>query len=363
MSVSMDFNPDWVSPPGHTLSDIMREKGLGVTELAAETGISEIEISSVVDGSSRISLSVAESLSLFLGTSKDFWLNRDKVYVASLDRQENVNWIQSLPYQSMAKNGWVPKTKNVEQKIRACLDFFAVDSVPQWFEEYDDLLHSVAFRTSKSFDSLPEATVAWLQKARLSVGLNQYKWCRDELRGRLDRIKRLSILKDPEVFIPKLNEELLAAGVSLVLLKCPDGCSASGATYFDNSSKPILLMSARYLSEDHFWFTLFHEIGHLLLHSNNGQVFIEGNCEESDEENEADDFARNVIIPEEYFGEFMSLNAKQWRNIPRFAKKVGVSVGVLVGQMQFFKLVPHNYFNKFKARYRWCSDSGRLLLK
>jgi len=363
MSISMDFNPDWVSPPGHTLTDIMCEKGLNITELAIHTGISEFEISTVVDGSGRISPNIAESLSLFLGTSKDFWLNRDSFYLASLERQESVEWFEAIPYQSMVKNGWVPKFKKIEQKIRACLDFFAVDSVQQWFEEYEDLLHSAAFRTSKSFDSVTESTVTWLQKGRLDSDHNPSKWSRDELKGRLNRIKKLSILKDPEIFIPILRKELLAAGVSFVLLKCPQGCSASGATYFDKHSKPILLMSARYLSDDHFWFTLFHEIGHLLLHSESGQIFIEGNCEESVEENEADEFARNLIIPQEHFDEFMALTAKEWRKFPRFAKKIGISTGLLVGQMQFFNLIPPSYFNKFKARYRWCIESDHLVCK
>jgi hypothetical protein len=68
------------------------------------------------------------------------------------------------------------------------------------------------------------------------------------------------------IFIPYIRGLLATAGVSLVVLPTPRGCRASGATCFFTPDRATLVMSFRYLTDDHFWFTLFHEIGHLILH-------------------------------------------------------------------------------------------------
>ena len=361
MNTNIEFNPDWFSSPGDTIQDVLSEKGIHISELADSMDIDLPVLKKVISGDINICSNTAESLARCLGSSKAFWMKRDEQYKKALKIQSD-RWMDKMPYQSMAKDGWVPKTRKAEEKLRYCLDFFKVDSVNTWYKEYEDILYSAAFRTSKSYDSILEPTVAWIQKGKTDVGCIQKSWSKEVLESEIQNIRNLTLELDPQIFLPDLKAIFEKAGVLFALTKCPSGCAASGATFFKGEN-PVLLMSARYLSEDHFWFTLFHEIGHLLMHSGDGELFIEGQCQDSPEEQEANDFAQSVIIPKEYLDEFKTLNMREWRNIPRFAKKIGISRGLLIGQMQFHKLIKQQNLNKFKVKYKWSQELNSLVLK
>ena len=359
MSTITDFNPDWLSSPGDTIKDILSEKGIHLNDLAEKMSISESVLDEIISGDKGINIDLAESFSQILGSTKDFWIRRDAQYQKRL-KAENQRWVENIPYSSMSKEGWVPKTRKFEEKLQNCLAFFKVDSVKAWHRDYNDLLYSVAFRTSRSFDSKLEPTVVWLQKGKIEAGYTNIRWCKRTLKSNISDIRDLTLIKDPQIFLPKLKSILEKSGVLFSLVKCPDGCAANGATFF-NQGNPVLLMSARYLSDDHFWFTLFHEIGHLLMHSEEGEIFIEGQCQDSDEEIEANEFAQSIIIPEEYINEFKTLNAREWRKIPRFAAKAGISRGLLIGQMQFHGLIKMDQLNKFKVKYKWSHELNSLV--
>jgi len=117
----------------------------------------------------------------------------------------------------------------------------------------------------------------------------------------------------------------------------------------------MLLLSFRYLTDDHFWFTFFHEAAHLLLHADKC-IFLEGDDKLSTaEEQEANAFAADALIPVEYQEEMLSLPANAIAVI-RFAKKVGVSRGIVVGQLQHLGRIRRNQLNNLKQRYSWSND-------
>ena len=83
----------------------------------------------------------------------------------------------------------------------------------------------------------------------------------------------------------------------MVIVPAPSGCKVSGATLFPQQDKALLLLSFRYLSDDHFWFSFFHEVGHLLLHGIE-KIFLEGVDEiNQNDEEEANKFAAELLIP------------------------------------------------------------------
>jgi len=112
----------------------------------------------------------------------------------------------------------------------------------------------------------------------------------------------------------------------------------------------MILLSFRYLSDDHFWFTFFHEAGHLLLHGDKS-LFIEDGSEVSiKEENEANLFAQNILIPPDSRAEFLSLTPSR-ETIMKFAVKIGISRGIVVGQLQHQGRLKREQFNYLKRRY------------
>jgi HTH-type transcriptional regulator / antitoxin HigA len=177
-------------------------------------------------------------------------------------------------------------------------------------------------------------------------------WDPQRFRESLSEVRRLTFAKDPNHFLPALRRLCAATGVALAVVRAPNGCRASGATRFLSPEKAVLLLSFRYLSDDQFWFTFFHEAGHLLLHGQES-LFLEGlDTQSTIQEQEANQFAEQVIIPAEFREAFLALRMEA-RAIVRFAKRVGIAPGIVAGQLQHFHRIPRNHFNGLKRRYKW----------
>lgn len=113
-----------------------------------------------------------------------------------------------------------------------------------------------------------------------------------------------------------------------------------------------MILSFRYLSDDHFWFTFFHEIAHLLLH-NASLTFIDGEEKISSKmETEANEFAERALIPESRRDDLLDLIPRR-ESIIRFAYSVGVSAGIVVGPLQHHKVIRLNQMNYLKRRFDW----------
>lgn len=344
------FQPDWVSPPGETISDFLHARGLSTQDLAQEIDSSLEKVEELLHGDYAINTELAKKLNNTLGGSANFWLSREKQFRANQERlSDHEAWVNSFPLREMAKFGWTPDTKNFQERINVCLKYFDVPTIADWFRNYEGNHRIPAFRTSPTFSSDEIATLVWLRKGEIeSSKIECNEWNQEAFVDSLPSIRKLTREKRPEIFIPRLRELCSNSGVSLVVAQCPKECKASGATKLLSSKKAMIMMSGRYLSDDHFWFTFFHEAGHLVLH----KEFIE-NCEEScgEQESEANQFAFDTLIPKDSQDELFSLQVDT-RKVMRFARKIGVSPGIIVGQLQNHGHCPQNMLNKLKTRYK-----------
>jgi hypothetical protein len=238
-------------------------------------------------------------------------------------------------------------------EVQASLDFFGVFSAREWHEKYARVEQLAAFRTSRSFESRPAAVAAWLRQGEvLGERIECGPWNPSSFETSLSQIRRLTREKGPNKFLPSLREMCAENGVAFVVVRCPNGCRASGATRMLAPDKVLLQLSFRYLANDQFWFTFFHESGHAVLHSNKG-LFVDGiGDKKSIEEREADDFAERVILPGALREELKSLRVES-AEIIRFAQKAGVAPGLIVGQLQHAGKLQHNKLNTLKRRYKW----------
>jgi HTH-type transcriptional regulator/antitoxin HigA len=220
-------------------------------------------------------------------------------------------------------------------------------------DRYASFLKLTAFRTSQTFESKVGPLSAWLRQGEIEAAQRPCaQWNPKELRKRLEEIRVLTKAKNLEYFLPRICRICAEVGVAVVFVRAPSGCAASGATRFISPTKAMMILSFRHLSDDHFWFTFFHEIGHLLLHGGN-LTFIDGeDTVQNEMEKEADDFSERVLIPENRRDELMDLYPKR-DVIIRFAYSVGVSAGVVVGQMQHHKVIRQNQMNFLKRRFDW----------
>ncbi len=374
MSKSEMFCPNWTSAPGDTVLDILQERGISQDKFAELMECSSDEVTELLLGRSTITISLARRLSQALGSSLEFWMARDFHFRENAKRIHGggQEWLRELPLGDMISFGWLEPPPHPEEELSACLKFFKVSDIAEWHLTYRDIKEMAVFRTSPSFDSRPASVAAWLRQGEIHAeSIKCDPWDPLKFRESIPRLKSLTRQKNPARFIPNLQSICSESGVAVVVVRPPNGCRASGVTRFISSNKAVLQLSFRYKTDDQFWFTFFHEAGHLLCHSeasffprvlgDSGELFIEGlESPDSEKEKEADRFAALTLVPQEFEQHLMTFSIST-RSIIRFAKRLGVSPGIVVGQLQHRERIHYNQYNGLKRRFRWenCLPSTR----
>lgn len=354
-----EFTPDWASAPGESIADVLDERGIPLEAFAKALRCTPARADALIRGHAVITPDIARLLASVLGGSAQFWERRESQYREDLRRleaasaSENQDWLRELPLTDMVDFNWIRPQPTKDRQIETCLEFFDTPNVATWRKRYGAVIEQAAYRTSPSFESTPAAVAAWLRRGEIAAAAIQCaKWDSRRFSDILPQLRTLTREKDPIKFLPKLTESCSACGVAVAIVRSPSGCRASGATQFLSPTKALLLLSFRYLSDDHFWFTFFHEAGHLILHSANA-LFLEGDQKvATHDEQEANDFAAQLLVPPEFSAELHQLNADH-REIIRFARRIGVSPGIVVGQLQHLGRLRKNQLNTLKRRFKW----------
>jgi hypothetical protein len=319
-------------------------------------GYTDKHISLLINGKAAITEDAAFKLERVTGMPAGFWLSREVQYreaIARVDEervlQGEASWLNELPLRHMIQNGWVREFRAPGAQVAECLRFFGVASTNAWRSSYQEPI--AAFRASRRFSIDSAATATWLrqgERAASSIDIRPYDKTR--FRASLTSIKELVNEPDPRVFVPRLVEVCSQAGVAVVFESAPKGCPVSGATKWLSPRKALLMLSLRHKSNDHLWFSFFHEAGHLLLHGKRMMfIDIEGKLKDEQEE-EANEFARETLIPSAFNQTLASL-APNESAVLWFAQTVGIAPGIVVGRMQNEGLLSWNKLNHLKVRY------------
>ena len=357
----LPFNPDWVSSPGETLADILEERGWSQSEFAERAGYTEKHVSLLINGKASITEDTALKLERVAGSTAGFWLSREGRYRAALARMDEVraldkegDWLKELPLKHMLHYGWIRPFKSVGEQVAECLRFFEVASIKAWEVNYQNPV--AAFRASKRYTIDPSPTATWLKQGeRRAASIDCAPYDRAAFKNALLEIRKLTNQTDPDLFVPKLTDLCARAGVAVVLEPAPKGCPVSGATRWLNPNKALLMLSLRHKSNDHLWFSFFHEAGHILLHGKR-MMFIDMVGMLTDEqEDEANRFARDTLIPPSLAVRLAGLPPHEV-NVIHFAKDAAIAPGIVVGRMQNEQLLGWNQLNHLKVRYRWKDD-------
>ena len=360
MAEPSKFKPDWYSRPSETINDLIELKGLNSNDLALAFDRSQDWVDRLLAGDLPISEEIASVLEASIGGTADFWVNRQALYDQEFARVTGAvvqfseeAWLASLPLKEMKRFGWIDPTVGKFNLFEACLEFFGVPNLATWQSTYGRKIVEATFQTSPTYDSAPESVAAWLRKGEIEADqMECAPWNTEKFRDILAKCRGLTRLKRPSTFIPKLQELCAECGVAVVVVRTPSGCRASGATRFLSPERAVLQLSFRFLSDDHFWFTFFHEAAHLLLHGDRSLILEGADLDHTQQEEEANQFAFDMLIPREVRSEFDLLEPR-YKSVIRFAVRAGISPGIVVGQMQHAGHIMPNQLNKVKRRYKW----------
>ena len=337
------------TPPGATIKEQLQDKGMSQKEFATRMELSQKHVSKLINGEVQLTPEVAVRLEMVLGIPARFWNKleatyREKLIKANAENEmdEDKDIAKKIPYKEMSDYGWVPITKKIEEKVINLRKFFGVVRLGLM---KDMRLSKIACRRLVDTEKSNYALMAWAQQAKIEArdiktSLIDLK----TLEKRLPEIRSLTTL-DPEVFCDQLEKLLADCGIAIVFLPHMDGSFLHGATFIDGK-KIVIGLTVRGKDADKFWFSLLHELGHIILgHVNN----IDGTTE--DEEKAADQFAQDILIPTADFDAFVSQNDFSRPSIRDFADKEGIQCGIVVGRLQKDGFLKYNQYNDLKTRY------------
>ena len=358
--ININEMPNWISPPGETILDILEERGWSQSELAERIGYTRKHINQLVKGNASITEETALKLERVLGSTAGFWLNREAQYRELIARKseleelkECVPWLKKLPVADMVRFGWIQKHSKRVYQVAECLRYFGVATVEAWASKYENLV--LAYHASETFDRKEGSVIAWLRLGEQEAeGISCSAFQKSILEGNLSRMRSLTKQDDPNIFLPELKKICCASGIVLVVAPTPSGCPVFGLTRWLQPDKALLMLSLRYKSNDQFWFSFFHEVAHLLLHGKK-MLFLEGLKEklENKAEDEANRWAANFLISPT-FKETLETLEQSESEITRFSDEIGVAAGIVVGRLQREGFVPWNsLLNKLKIFYQW----------
>jgi HTH-type transcriptional regulator/antitoxin HigA len=354
---AIGFQPDWASPPGDTISDLLEEQDWSQVEFAQRCGYTTKHVSQLINGKATITEDTAIKLERVLGSSARFWMTREAQYRESVAREQefealnaNAEWLKQLPLAEMVKFGWVRRFRHKGQQVAECLKYFGVASVKAWEKRYAEPI--AAFKASNKFEKDGAAVSAWLRQGeRRAAEIVCAPYDKVAFKTVLVELRALTNESDPHKFIPILIHACAGAGVSVVIAPTPKGCPISGATRWLSPDKALLMLSLRHKTNDHLWFAFFHEAAHLLLHGKK-MVFLEITDLDDEHEHEANRFARDWLIAPDKAKQ-LSVIKPTYAAVSAFADEIGVAPAIVVGRMQKEGYIPWNFLNKHKVRYQW----------
>jgi len=357
---NLELAREMLSPPGDTIQETINALGMSQNELAERMGRPTKTINEIIKGKEALSPATSVQLERVLGIPTGFWLERERLYVQALtaiEHQQKLDtwadtWLIQFPIKVLEKLLWIPKTNSSSKTTAALLSFFGVASPDEWTSVYiGQNLQNSYYRISLAHLTQQGALSAWLRKGELQAKALQVKpYDQKKFQENLALIRGLA-LQHPFDFKEKLQQLCSAAGLALVFTQCLPKTNVSGVARWLGQT-PLIQLSGRYKSNDQFWFTFFHEAGHILKHGKK-DFFIEGIddiCLDPKKEREANEFAANYLIPAQDFQRFVAQGDFSESAILRFAEAVEAHPAVVAGRLSYENVIHYSKAMAFKVK-------------
>ncbi|RWJ31965.1 HigA family addiction module antitoxin [Mesorhizobium sp.] len=359
--VRYGYQPNYAAPPGSLIEEQLSGLDISARELARRCGRSPKLIAEIISGKAPIEPETALQLERVLETSAAIWLGMEANYRLFLARSKeeaglakHIKWAKQFPLAELSKRGLLSLEKQPAAQVRELLRFFGCGSVEACQERFNEL-SAVAYRHSPSFESTEASLLAWLRIGDLRAEpIEAADYDRTAFLAALKEIRGLTT-ESIEVFLPKVKRLCASAGVVFVLERSLSKVALSGVSRWLSPRRALIQQTARHLSNDHFWFTFFHECAHLLLHSRKS-IFLDGkglSNVAAELEAAADDWASEFLVPAQALTRFITRFSYDEDEVVEFAARQGVDPGIVVGQLQYRKVLSFSQMNHLKQRYEW----------
>ncbi len=321
--------------PGYHIHAIADDLGMSQKELAARLGITEKSLSCLLHEKSRMTLDVAERLYAVFGISVQTWMNMQTSYelhkrqiaeAKALDEQVSV--LCSIEYGYFAKLENMRKKQDSRERVVSLCNWLQIADLrmlhnPNAFANYRTA-------TKSAMDGNKLSTCAWLCYAMAKArSITTAEFSLPGLKKIIPELKKLMTkpLKDA---INEAKTHLANCGIAFLVLPYMKNTNVNGAVTWFTAKKAAIIINDWRKSADFFWFTFFHEIGHVLQQKHKLMLISCDLPDDEELEKDANDFANNLLMPD--YDSFVS-NSHTLGGIRRKACELGILPGMLAGRM------------------------------
>lgn len=352
--------------PGKLLLSEINKIGMNQKELAIRTGMSEKHISTVINGNKDISASFARKLDIALGAESGTWAKYQSEYDEYTAKLEEMNGITNdeisvlkamkeiIDYFlkiGILHNHCGDAEKVIQLRQKLCVN--NLTAIPK-------ITYNAAYRaqvkTSTNIDVF--ILFAWQRMCELlteKVVIDMPFDCQ-KLQDHIPEIKKQMFELDPNKMVENLKTILADCGIAFEVVRHFRGAPVQGFIKQTENGKVILCVTIRGKKADKFWFSIFHEIGHLMGGDLNAR-FVDFDSVKSEMENKADQFARDVLIaPELYKALIASGKYHNLKDIKAFSDFVGVPYWITIGRLHNDEWLDWSYFAKEAPSFEWGED-------
>jgi HTH-type transcriptional regulator / antitoxin HigA len=354
-----------VPHPGDVVVDYLEFHGWAQRDLARRTGLTPKTISEICNGKAPITPQTALALERVLQRPAHFWLNLQRQYDEAEARRHDlarstqwVDWARNFPLKEMKKFRFLNPDKS---DVDALLNFLGVSSPESWSAVWDTF--DVAYRQTRKFETSVESISAWVRGTELlAAELETAEFNERALRSSLDALRPLTRERADRIMVP-VQSICAAAGVAVVWVPGLPHTGISGCARWLSDKKALVGLTLRYKWDDQMWFTFFHELGHILLHKKKRSFVLDNAAKDLSDrvvdpemqryETEANQFARDTLIPPAALAEFLRKNDFTNEGIHEFSEAIGIGPGIVVGRLQFEGLLKPHQGNALKQKLDW----------
>ncbi len=357
-----EIKPGKIIGPGKHIKDELEYLGWAQQDLAEVMGVSLKTVNLLIQDKTAITFELAVKLSKAIGGTPTTWLNLYNMYkmrIENLKSKENEEieecsiLYQYLPIREMKKRGWIDNSRSFEKIKESVVDFFGVDN----FEELKKLFQKKetlpAFRKSEAYQKFNGfyAYVWFLMAKKLAL---RVKLSHNYDRGKLEKLAvQIAKYSNQNGGIEEFLNELENAGVKFLVLPHLQNTYMDGSSFMDENG-PVIVYTKRYDRTDNFWFTIAHEIAHILYHEKNlkdEKVFVDeiSNLRDEEVEKEANEIAGKWLKKDEILNCFKNnYNYISEKKVNDCSNELEIHPSLIVGILQHYGKLPRKNLNRFK---------------
>lgn len=349
--------------PGETISDILEIRNITQAELADRAGLSAAYVSSVISGKKDISSNFAMALEYTLGIPKSFWLNLQARYDAEL---LEINETSSITEDEIAVRNqlndiarYLRSRKMIpvgEKKTESILSIRKALQISD-LRNLEKISTVSAFRMGTTENVNPYIVGAWVRICQIlgETSAIDKKFDINSLDSLITDLKQI-MLNAQETPQHDLKAVLNSYGIDFIIVRHFRGAPVQGFINKKADETYQICMTLRRAFADIFWFSLFHEIGHIV----NGDLlksksFVDDGTDIT-KENKADKFASDMLLTPDAYAQFIKTNNFKISAILDFAKEQGVAPFIVIGRLQKEGFLEYSQYSQYKLRYKWLEN-------